>query len=99
MEPASELRRLEAELAALKAKAMTPPGVIELGYDDLEVIKLLADSGQAKVYRGRYKRLDVAAKVFRADKSDEAALQAFRAEISSLLYGHLEFLPHVASCF
>ena len=52
-------------------------------YDGLKFTAILADSGQARVYRGTFKGRDVAAKVFHVEVS---ALRAFRDEIAALLY-------------
>jgi hypothetical protein len=79
MSSSTEVEELRAELAALRA------GGAALGfpvYDGVVFKKLLADSGQAKVFHAEFEHRDVAAKVFHVDAS---ALKSFRSEIASLL--------------
>jgi hypothetical protein len=75
----SSIEQLEAQLAALKAESAASVFPV---YDGVVFKKLLADSGQAKVYRAEFDGEDVAAKVFHVDG---AALKSFRSEIKSLL--------------
>jgi hypothetical protein len=77
MDSAAMIERLQAELAALKAGGAAFPV-----YDGVVFKKLLADSGQAKVYLAEFAGKEVAAKVFHMDG---AALKSFRSEIASLL--------------
>jgi hypothetical protein len=79
MDSSASIERLQAQLDALKAGAATSAFPV---YDGVVFKKLLADSGQAKVYRAEFERQDVAAKVFHVDG---AALKSFRSEIASLL--------------
>jgi hypothetical protein len=75
----ASIEQLEAQLAALKAGTAASAFPV---YDGVTFKKLLADSGQAKVYRAEFERQDVAVKVFHVDG---AALKSFRSEIASLL--------------
>jgi hypothetical protein len=79
MTSSAAIERLRAQLAALEAESAASVFPV---YDGVVVKKLLADSGQAKVYRAEFERQDVAAKVFHVDG---AALKSFRSEIASLL--------------
>jgi hypothetical protein len=79
MSSSASIEQLEAQLAALKAGSAASAFPV---YDGVVFKKLLADSGQAKVYRAEFERQDVAAKVFHVDG---AALKSFRSEIASLL--------------
>jgi hypothetical protein len=75
----SSSEQLRPELVALKAESAASVFPV---YDGVVFKKLLADSGQAKVYRAKFDGHDVAAKVFHVDG---AALKSFRSEIASLL--------------
>jgi hypothetical protein len=79
MDSSASIERLRAQLAALEAESGASVFPV---YDGVSFKKLLADSGQAKVYRAEFEHLDVAAKVFHVDG---AALKSFRSEIASLL--------------
>jgi hypothetical protein len=81
MNSAASIERLRAQLAALEAESAAPSFPV---YDGVTFKSLLADSGQAKVYRAVFEGQEVAAKVFHVDGS---ALKSFRSEIASLLYG------------
>jgi hypothetical protein len=79
MDSSASIERLRAQLAALEAGSTASAFP---AYDGVVFKKLLADSGQAKVYRAEFERQDVAAKVFHVDG---AALKSFRSEIASLM--------------
>jgi hypothetical protein len=79
MDSSASIERLQAQLDALKAGSAASGFPV---YDGVVFKKLLADSGQAKVYRAEFEHVDVAAKVFHVDAS---AVKSFRSEIASLL--------------
>jgi hypothetical protein len=79
MDSGASIERLQAQLDALKAGSAASVFPV---YDGVTFKKLLADSGQAKVFRAEFERQEVAAKVFHMDG---AALKSFRSEIASLL--------------
>jgi hypothetical protein len=90
----AEMDRMRRELEALRSRGSIPPATpASIGsasdaladaprFDGVTIRALVADSGQARVYRAEFRGEEVAAKVFHLT---ESAVKQYREELASLL--------------
>jgi len=91
----TESERVKRENKALKKKLAELSLVKDVpSFKGVTIINEVSDSGQSKVYKGKYKGMDVAVKVFKAPMQGD-----YRDELDSLLKLHHPNVVSLITCF